>query len=186
MGLAPFKNQRIQGICAELKKASQSPNGWDAVMLQEVWSERDRRKLSRCGYPYKTDLNQSKLLVDSGLMLLSKHPLKQSKRLTFPVLPVGPDVLEDGEALAKKSANLVKMVHPQAGEIWLANTHLVSYYAEGEQDKYKPIRKKQFIQFAKWVSSIVQEMPVIVGGDWNFGIHEPDLWSARSGISTRL
>lgn len=179
MGLAPFKNQRIGGICAELKKAARDSTGWDAVMLQEVWLERDRKRLSQCGYPYRLDMNRAGMLVDSGLMILSKHPLQRAKRLTFPSLPVGPDVLEDGEALAKKSANLVKMIHPRVGEIFLANTHLVSYYAEGNQDKYKPIRKKQFIEFADWVNQEVLGKPVIVGGDWNFGAHEPELWEEK-------
>lgn len=179
MGLAPFKNQRIVGICAELKKAAQSPTGWDAVLLQEVWLERDRKKLSRCGYPYRIDMNRAGMVVDSGLLILSKHPLQMPKRLTFPALPVGPDVLEDGEAIAKKSANLVKMIHPKVGEIFLANTHLVSYYAEGEQDKYKPIRKNQFIEFAEWVNQEVSNKPVVVGGDWNFGAHDPELWKEK-------
>ncbi|NDC24916.1 MAG: hypothetical protein EBZ49_12440 [Proteobacteria bacterium] len=180
LGLAPFREQRIQGICQELKKAATRPEGWDAVMLQEVWLKRDRRKLSRCGYRYVVDLNLSGKLIDSGLLILSKHPLKEAHRLTYPALPVGSEVFEDGEALAAKSANLVTMVHPGAGEVVIANTHLVSYYAEGIADKYQRIRLEQFIAFVDWTKKRAGNLPLILGGDFNFGPENRELWDEKN------
>lgn len=178
-GLAPYREARVKGICQELKRAASQADGWDAVMLQEVWLRKDRRALSKCGYPYVVDLNNSPKVMDSGLLFLSRHPLKSPSRLTFPRLPVGPDIVEDGEALVRKSGNLVKMIHPQAGEVWLANTHLVSYYAEGPEDKYYETRRKQFISFAEWATKKAGNKPLILGGDWNFGAHNPDLWKEK-------
>jgi len=178
-GLAPHREARVRGICQELKKAASQEGGWDAVMLQEVWLRQDRKALSKCGYSYVVDLNNSPKVMDSGLLFLSRFPLKSASRLTFPRLPVDPSIVEDGEALVRKSGNLVKMIHPQAGEVWLANTHLVSYYAEGAQDKYYEIRRKQFISFAEWARKKVGNNPLIIGGDWNFGAHNPDLWKEK-------
>lgn len=177
--LAPLRRERVRGICQELKRAAEDPYGWDAVMLQEVWLKEDRRKLSRCGYREVMDLNDPILLMDSGLLFLSKHPLRNGKRLTYPAIPIGPDVVEDGESLVRKSANAVEMLHPQAGRVFLGNTHLVSYYAEGEQDQYQTTRRKQFLSFAKWIKKIAGNNPVVVGGDWNFGPQNHELWSEK-------
>lgn len=180
--LAPLKKERVQGICAELKRASKDPLGWDAVMLQEVWLREDRKALSKCGYRTVVDLNSPLNLVDSGLLFLSKHPLKNAKRLTYPSIPLGPDVVEDGESLVRKSANSVEMIHPEAGIIYLANTHLVSYYAEGEADQYQKTRRDQFLSFSRWAKKLAGEKPLIVGGDWNFGSHNNELWIEKNRI----
>lgn len=177
--LAPFKKDRVQGVCDELKLASNDPRGWDAVMLQEVWLKEDRKTLGHCGYRAVLDLNDPLKLMDSGLLFLSKHPLKNGKRLTYPKIPVGPEVIEDGEALVRKSANVVEMIHPEAGVIYLGNTHLVSYYAEGEADQYKSTRREQFLNFAKWVKEVAGENPLIIGGDWNFGSGNKELWDEK-------
>ncbi|MFM8270263.1 MAG: endonuclease/exonuclease/phosphatase family protein [Pseudomonadota bacterium] len=180
--LSPLRKERVQGICHELKRASQDPLGWDAVMLQEVWLPEDRRILSKCGYRSVVDLNDPFLPVDSGLLFLSKHPLRNGNRLTYPAIPLGADVLEDGEALARKSANVAVMMHPEAGEIWLANTHLVSYYAEANADQYQETRRNQFISFAKWARELAGVNPLILGGDWNFGSHNHEIWGEKNQI----
>ena len=131
LGLAPFKESRVQGICRELKKGQ-----WDAIFLQEAWQKEDRQFLKTCGYPYSLDSNDPRLAIDSGLLILSRYPLHKAQRLTYPPLDLDASVLEEGEALARKSADLVQMEHPEAGPVWLANTHLVSYYGEGVLDKY--------------------------------------------------
>lgn len=174
LGLAPFRNSRIQGICKELKKAT-----WDAVFLQEVWQKEDRKKLSTCGYPFALDSNDTNAIIDSGLLILSRYPLKEAQRLTYPPLDLDSSVLEEGEALARKSADLVRLEHPDVGSIWLANTHLVSYYGEGALDKYHEVRRQQFVSFVNWVKSVVKDDPVIVGGDWNFGAHNLELWREK-------
>jgi len=178
--LTLLKQERVQGICKELKRAAANPEGWDAVMLQEVWLKEDRRTLSQCGYRESVDLNANLKLIDSGLMFLSKHRLKNAKRLTYPRIPIAPGVAEEGEALVRKSANFVEMIHPEAGTIVLANTHLVSYYAEGEADKYQSTRRSQFKKFAKWIKKLAGERPVIIGGDWNFGSQNQELWSEKN------
>jgi len=178
--LTLLKQERVQGICKELKRAAANPEGWDAVMLQEVWLKEDRRTLSQCGYRESVDLNANLKLIDSGLMFLSKHRLKNAKRLTYPRIPIAPGVAEEGEALVRKSANFVEMIHPEAGTIVLANTHLVSYYAEGELDKYQSTRRSQFQKFAKWIKKLAGERPVIIGGDWNFGSQNQELWSENN------
>lgn len=177
LGIAPFKGSRLQGICRELKKGK-----WDAVLLQEVWQKEDRKALSQCGYPFSQDSNDPEKLIDSGLLILSRYPIKKSLRLTYPPLDLDPSVLEEGEALARKSADLIQMEHPEAGPVWLANTHLVSFYGEGSFDKYLEVRRQQFLSFVNWVKENIQDDPVIVGGDWNFGAHNPELWREKEAV----
>jgi len=179
LGLAPFKEGRLRGICEELKKGK-----WDAVFLQEVWQLEDRKMLSQCGYPHFLDFNDPKLPIDSGLLILSRYPLEKAQRLTYPPLDLDSSILEEGEALARKSADLVQMTHPEVGSLWLANTHLVSYYGEGALDKYFEVRRQQFVSFVDWMKERVQDSPVVIGGDWNFGAHTPELWKEKeSGLA---
>lgn len=174
LGLAPFKEGRLRGICGELKKGK-----WDAVFLQEVWQKEDRKILKNCGYLYSLDSNDPRLPIDSGLLLLSRYPLQKAQRLTYPPLELNSSVLEEGEAIARKSADLVQMDHPDGGPIWLAHTHLVSYYGGDGSDKYFEVRRAQFVSFVDWVKERVEDSPVVVGGDWNFGAHNPDLWREK-------
>ena len=182
LGMAPKKKERIQGICRELKRSAAENHGWHIVLLQEVWLQEDRSALARCGYPLSVDLNDSKLWLDSGLLILSKYPIQRMHRLTYPALPISPDVLEDGEALVKKSAVLVQVEHPLVGPLWVGNTHLISYYAEGEADQYLERRKQQFSSFVQWAKQLAGDQPLIVGGDWNFGEHIPDLWAEKNQL----
>lgn len=182
LGMAPKKKERLQGICQELKRAAASTQGWDIVMLQEVWLQEDRSALASCGYPLAVDLNDSKVWLDSGLLILSKFPVQKMHRLTYPALPLSPDVLEDGEALVKKSAVLIKIEHPQMGPVWAGNTHLISYYAEGEADQYQERRKQQFSAFVQWAKERAGDEPLIIGGDWNFGAHNTNLWAEKNRL----
>ena len=178
-GPAPHRGERVKKICEVLKNSVQSNSGWDAVFLQEVWLKEDRKTLRHCGYTEFSDPNNSNLLIDSGLLILSKFPLSRAKRLTYPAIPLDADVINEGEALAKKAAHLVKMSHPKIGDVWLGNTHLVSYYGEGEKDKYAGMRKEQFKAFVEWVFQSVGNHPVVLGGDWNFGPEQNLLWELK-------
>lgn len=182
LGMAPKKQQRLQGICQDLQRASAENSGWDVVLLQEVWLKEDRKYLSNCGFSQAVDLNDPNLFLDSGLLVLSKHPVIQSHRLTYPPLPLSPDVLDDGEALVKKSAVLVEIQHPDYGKLWFANTHLISFYAEGEADQYQERRKQQFMAFVAWSKRLAGGSPLVLGGDWNFGEHNPVLWDVKNRL----
>ena len=182
VGPAPFREQRLKKICQELKRNSDSTSGWDAVLLQEAWLKEDRRFLTQCGYDHSLDLNSDELVIDSGLMILSKYPLSNEQRLTYPPIALDPDVVSEGEALARKSANLVKISHPKLGEVWLGNTHLVSFYGTGETDKYAEARIQQFNAFIDWSLKVVKDSPLVLGGDWNFGPKQSLLWNLKQKL----
>lgn len=173
--LSPLRKERVAAICAKLKEASARRNGWDIVLLQEVWVEKDRRNLQKCGYPFYAEVEDGSLPLDTGLLVLSKYKIIETERLTYPALLRFNLSEEDGESFARKSALLVKIEHPGIGNLWVANTHLVSQYSQ-TNDVYESSRRRQFIAFAEWASSMAGKEPLILGGDWNFGPRMP-LWS---------
>lgn len=161
-------------ICSRLKTAAAQDNGWDVVLLQEVWVESDRKNLQKCGYPFSADVEDYSQPLDTGLIILSKHKILETSRLTYPALPKINLSEEDGESFARKSAMIVRIDHPKAGPIWVANTHLVSQYSK-VNDVYQTARKQQFSRFVEWSRYQAGKEPLLIGGDWNFGPKMP-LW----------
>jgi len=180
--LSPLREERVKELCQKLKKAAATPEGWDVVFLQEVWVKEDREILSKCGYSESVDLNEKDRLLDHGLMILSRYPLSASTRLTYPALRFDSESGENGEFFARKSAIAAKLSHPKAGELWVSNTHLVSFYDEESRDKFYDSRRLQFTLFANWSKQLAGKLPLIVGGDWNFGPHNKGLWVEKENL----
>jgi endonuclease/exonuclease/phosphatase family metal-dependent hydrolase len=168
--LAPLREERVQGICEALKKATA-----EVVLLQEAWLESDRKMLRTCGYSYYADLNNPTQPLDSGLMILSKWPLEKTTALTYAALPAQFSEGGDGEFLARKGALLTRVLPANRPAYWVGNTHVVSQYKADAQDDYRLIRKAQLKRFASWVAENVGQEPVIIGGDWNTG-PQSTLW----------
>jgi endonuclease/exonuclease/phosphatase family metal-dependent hydrolase len=168
---SPFLPERMAGICSELKKAHDAQAGWDVVLIQEAWTPEERNTLKNCGYPYEADLEDSSRVIDSGLMILSRYPLKDVERLTYPAFADGLDDITDGEAFAHKSA-LRATVEDPAGPYRVADSHLISIY--GEPDRYLEIRRAQMRSFVEWSQENLGTMPLILGGDLNFGPGTPE------------
>lgn len=170
--LAPLKQERVAAICETLRTSSQQAGGWDIVLLQEVWVRKDRETLKNCGYAHAGEAENKNIPLDSGLLILSKYPIEKVERLIYPAPTVFP-VVPDGEALARKSTLLVKIEHPEAGGVWVGNTHLVAQYATN--DIYQTTRSEQFKMMTRWSLEKAGTDPLILGGDWNFNPESP-LW----------
>lgn len=179
--LSPLRAERARGICAELRRNSDSRGAWDVVLLQEMWTQADRKSLQDCGFPHLADLENAARIVDSGLLILSRHPLGRVKRFihTSPeeagLPPIG------AEGLARKSALAAEVLHP-AGVFWVVNTHLIARYESRRSADYDRLRALQFSDFISWAEEVSEGAPLLVGGDWNVGPGDPE-WPE---ISRRL
>ena len=172
--VCPFRGERIAQICVELKAQSAKPDSWDVVLLQEAWLSEDREALKHCGYPYSVDLDNHAKVIDSGTMILSRYPLEEAARLTYSALSGNTQLNLDGEAMARKSAIIARVMRPDTGPYWVSTTHLISTYDE-KNDKYAEARKTQFTSWIDWAQKKAGTEPLVLGGDLNFGPGMP-LW----------
>ena len=190
-----YSNQRAREICKVLKDSNHPHNkNWDVVLIQEAWTMSVRGLLKKCGYPHVLDMIRGKsgihrhrrggikipinrkgeeLNVDSGLMILSKHPIVAKKRHNFSVNGRLLNIFKDGEVLASKSLYMAKIKVPGQKGIWIANTHLAANYCltadRSDCESYEDHRKIQIDEIARYTKFLALEHPVILGGDLNTG-----------------
>lgn len=163
--LAPLREERVAKVCEILRTQYDKSDGWDVVLLQEVWVLEDRDKLAKCGFPHVVDMENRRVPLDSGLLVLSRFPVQDKRRLTYPA-PGGIPTSSDGEDIANKSAIAARLSHPSGRFFWIANTHLISVY-DYEKDVYAERRRQQLRAFARWAIRLADKEPLIVGGDLN-------------------
>ncbi len=168
-GEVRHKDFRLREFCEELKRQAAKKNGgFDLILLQEVWELEDQARLANCGF-HSAQFDQDRgYKKDSGLMILSRYPLSQLDRLTFPPYASLRDAFSDGEGFAHKSVVVAKILHPELGAIWVGNTHLASMHHDFQR-YYREARQKQFELASKWLLEKAGEAPTIFGGDFNFG-----------------
>jgi hypothetical protein len=170
--LAPHRSTRIKGICARLSSSYQQ-NRLDVILIQEAWLKKDREFIKKfSGFPYSLDLDHGNL--DSGLLILSRFQIDDSKRFTYPeTVPKKIISLITGELFPKKSAIFARIIidvgNQMQKKVWIGNTHLVSFY-NTKVDAFSFIRKKQFKSFLITARALSQKLPLILGGDWNFNL----------------
>lgn len=178
----PKFNQRIDKLCEMLKDDKHEDNaGWDVILLQEVFSRKLRRKLSKCGYPYVVNINKrgrSEGFMQTGLMMLSKH--KVLEQISVPYVERGDiDGFESlAERIVHRSLLLAKI---QIGEkqVWFGDTHLAPNFEEVGGSSNAKARRAQMIETAQIMRSYAKGLPFVVGGDFNFGPVTPSyepLW----------
>jgi endonuclease/exonuclease/phosphatase family metal-dependent hydrolase len=168
--LSPFRAERIRAICRELELQAADPEGWDVVLLQEAWLGKDRAALKASGFRHSVDLDEWYRPLDSGLLILSRHPFspRTIARKRFSTGGHFGRSFEDGEFFASKSGILGRVEHPGLGGIWIANAHLLAHYTKGK-DIYLESRMRQLDEFLDWVLALAADEPVVLGGDLNFG-----------------
>lgn len=171
--------KRVKHLCHELMATD-----YDVIMLQEVWLAKDRKRLANCGYPYVMDVSSVDYYrpgraavhareqnLESGLLILSKHPIVQKIKVDYANRGDWWNVFSDGETLASKSIYLAKISLPNALNIWFINTHLAAnycnFYPWRDCKSYEDIRFEQI----KVLSQLISEKsgPIIFGGDLNMG-----------------
>jgi len=194
---ARAREQRLPRIAAALGRFAADPDGPDVVLLQEVWSAR-RRPLLRPLYPHVAEAEAywrnpmnwiagpvewargRYLTIDSGLMTLSKHPVREVRRYRY----------RAGRSPAKRSALAALIESPDLGPVWVVNTHLCAAYPSTTNT---PTRAAHLKELGEFVATL-QGAPLIVGGDFNVAppstgplpawSHDPSLWPG--GVAAAL
>jgi exonuclease III len=167
--LSQYRSERIQILCQLLKEESLKPDGIDVILLQEVWLAQDRYRLSRCGYKYAFSADWTYDDLDSGLMILSRHPGSEHKRLIYKTQGDWSRVTKDGEAWVRKSLQMLKVKHPEMGEFWVGNTHVAAVYLENGRDYNFDRRRRQMIEMADFADRVAKDQALVLGGDFNSG-----------------
>lgn len=186
---APAREPRLKGIVRALKAMAADPEGPDVALLQEVWSARRRPVLrplfahvAEAEAYWRVPLNWIAgpvewargryLTIDSGLMTLSRHPVKTVRRYRY----------RAGRSPARKSALAALIAAPGLGDVWVVNTHLCAAYPHTTNT---PTRAAHLAELGGFVKTL-EGAPVIVGGDFNVAppsvgpmpawSHDPALW----------
>lgn len=167
--LAPRRAERMRALCRTLARHGRRRDGWDVVLLQEVWLHGDRAALARCGYRHVADADDGSL--ESGLLILSRWPMSRVARHTFAENGSWRHPAT-GEVLVDKGALAARVAHPRR-PFWVVNTHLVANYAHDGGPSFTEQRRRQFEEVATLARAHLDDAPVIVGGDFNFGPRGP-------------
>ena len=115
-----IKNQRLKRMQETCNKLLASD--YDAVFLQEVWMRSYRKKFKHCGFDHVVTFNERSF--GSGLIILSKHPVKRAVRYILPKDTSLSSIFR-GEGIARKSLYLAQ-IEIDNRKVWLANTHLAA------------------------------------------------------------
>lgn len=194
-----YTPERLEKICARLQAEAAKPGeGWDVVLIQELWPSSRSSALDNCGYPHSQHVERFRArmaqphmwilratgdLLDTGIRVLSRYPLGEPTRHTYSRNGYLRYTLNDGDWLARKSVMLVPLEHPTLGRVWIGNTHLVS---RNEHTNYFFQRLQQVRELGAFVREVTRGEPTILGGDLNFGPEipgmqsiaaEPQIWS---------
>lgn len=165
--------ERMNRICEQLKQGS-----WDVVLLQEVWTTHYRRMFRNCGFDYFMDIensddNSPEASLGSGLLILSKYPMINMKRLILSRPEFSWGSLIHGEVLVHKSLYISELVLSNKKILWIANTHLTANYCEttdySKCDSYEDIRLNQLKEIAIFIKKYTKTQDVILAGDFNSG-----------------
>lgn len=187
---------RIKAICSKLKSSN-----YDVVFIQEAWTPVFRSMLKQCSFEHVLDLDekvglfrklendeveQTKIFTlghlldtflpdsfgyDTGLMILSKYPIQNSSILRFSKNGSEENAFKDGEFPVNKGAIGGTIIHPEIGKIFVATTHLVAEY---EDFSYVDLRVEQIHGLHQWLTQNNDNLPTIIGGDFNMSPPGPD------------
>lgn len=194
--ISPQSVKRLKAICQRIEKSD-----YDVILLQEVWTQGYRKLFRDCGFPYIAESEEEAGLItklkrgevtikklkaiarsfrllfpndygfDTGLMILSRYPLKEMKMRRFEINGLEERSFSDGEFPVNKGVLGVTLEHPHLGEIFLANTHVVSEY---ENFSYDDQREVQFEEIMEFVSDHAHQRATILGGDFNMSPPGPN------------
>lgn len=186
---SPQAVKRLKKICQKLEQSD-----YDVVFLQEVWTQGYRKLFKKCGYPYalesekeaglisklkrgEVSIKKLKLIArsfkllfpsrygfDTGLMILSRYPLSQIAMRRFAINGVEERSFSDGEFPVNKGVLGATLSHPVLGNVFLANTHLVSEY---QNYSYNDQRESQLEEIMEFLGDHSHQLPVVLGGDFN-------------------
>ncbi|XP_006276956.1 sphingomyelin phosphodiesterase 2 [Alligator mississippiensis] len=165
--LSKLRQERVQMIADTL-----SQEGYDLVLLQEVWSETDYRtlkqRLSAC-YPSSHYFRSG--VIGSGLCVFSKYPILDTFLYQYS-LNGYPYMLQHGDWFCGKSVGLLVLkIQEIVFNIYV--THLHAEYCR-EKDAYLPHRVVQAWELGQFIQHTSKAADVVLlGGDLN--MHPEDV-----------
>ncbi|NXN28450.1 NSMA phosphodiesterase, partial [Nycticryphes semicollaris] len=166
--LSKRRQERVQLIGDVLRQ-----EGFDLVLLQEVWSERDysdlKVKLGSC-YPFSHYFRSG--VIGSGLCVFSRFPILDTLLYQYS-LNGYPYMLQHGDWFCGKSVGLGRWRHGGVMATLPPSCQLHAEYCR-EKDAYLPHRLVQAWELAQFIRHTSKAADVVlVGGDLN--MHPEDV-----------
>lgn len=168
--------RRRDAIARRLRASS-----YDLVALQEVWLERDAEFLRRgSGLPHHARLTGEGLLGD-GLLILSRFPILQTRRLTFRCRPPSLSILHRAEFLAAKGAVLARVQTPW-GSLDVYDVHLAADYPSVSN---REVRLAQLFELFLMIERHSSGRAFVILGDLNSQAGDPEYVLLRDLVGLR-
>ena len=166
---------RLRALAAILDREA-----YDIVCLQEVMYRGNARLLRRLAGSYPHHAYRGAVLLEGGLVILSRWPIRRCRSLRFPVLrPVRP------ELLMRKGAQLATVDVPGGG-LAVVNTHLTANLDDdwSPENQYARIERAELSHLAEAVAALDPALPVVTTGDFNVprGSAVLDAFAAATGL----
>lgn len=149
---------RLRALGAVLERS-----GYDLVCLQEVAFRHHATLLRRTARRYGHHACSGAVLLEGGLVLLSRLPIRTARFARYP--RTGP---ARAEYLMRKGAQ-VAVVDTPAGPLAVVNTHL-SANRDGDwspANRYTPIARAELGHLAGELAGLDPALPAVVAGDFN-------------------
>lgn len=200
--VATGRDRPLKAIAARLAALRREGRQPQVVVLQEVFTDQAREIAARAGYawhvhgPYARPApgvaaaaggqwhlgETAPALLDSGLAILSDHPVTSVVRAPFPE-----GACAGFDCLAAKGVLLVTLAVPGIGEVAVATTHLNSRKASGadfERTHQAYARQVAFLEtfLARHRRA---DVPLVLAGDFNRG-KRPARMAALGAAQRRL
>lgn len=142
-----------------LEQVERAIAGFDVVCLQECWSSPAQQ--IRHAFPsHYLDDNRSRIGFGSGLLTLSRHPIRYGRCDRFRNAAV-PD------SLAAKGMTLARLDVPGFGEIDVVNTHL-------QARRFPGVRLRQVEELGRFVQENTGDAVTVMAGDLNAPRQSPE------------
>ncbi|MFG2576291.1 endonuclease/exonuclease/phosphatase family protein [Streptomyces sp. NPDC048481] len=149
---------RLRALGAALDRSA-----YDIVCLQEVMYRRHVRLLRRAAPGYRYVACSGTVLLQGGLVLLSRWPISRYRFVRYPT--TGP---VRGELLMRKGAQVASVATP-VGELAVVNTHLSANRDDdwSPTNRYTRIAAGELARLATLIKAIDPSLPVTMVGDLN-------------------
>ncbi|UWP79549.1 endonuclease/exonuclease/phosphatase family protein [Dactylosporangium fulvum] len=145
--------------------------GHDVVCLQEVMYRANVRLLQRLVPTLPHRVSSGAVLLEGGLVILSRWPVTRSRFVRYPMLaPVRT------ELLMRKGAQ-VAVVRTPGGELAVVNTHLSANRDDdwSPGNRYTRIEQAELRHLAGVLGGVDPALPVVATGDFNVPRDSPVL-----------
>jgi hypothetical protein len=155
-------------VRSRAKRISPLLANYDVVVLNEAFTFKSEL-LSHSKYPYSAHLKRRSYfdLFDSGLIILSAHPIIKTEAQHF-------HTRKQWDRLASKGVIFCRIQLPNGSEVDVYGTHMQAGHSDGEQNS----RDRQARQLCEFIlqHSGEEGRQVVLAGDMNMGpARHPDL-----------